>query len=113
MSPQRLEEGYWRACRDFYNWGSIVRAVGAKQTLRGRLRHLTYTAAWKKAEPIWDAIIRARMLGFVVPLMEGVMAIGRGREAVGQDMPVEQASPALSDHEARDAGAARSAVEAS
>lgn len=91
MSPQRLEEGYWRAYRDFYSWGSIVRAAGAKETLRGQLRHLTYTGAWKKAEPIWDAIIRARMLGFVVPLMEGVMSIGRRGEAADpQDLPAAQ-----------------------
>jgi len=92
MSPRRLEEGYWRAYRDFYSWGSILRGAGAKQTLRGQLRHVTYTGAWKKAEPIWDAIIRARMLGFVVPLMESVMAIGRVKRTV--DAPKDQLSPA-------------------
>ncbi|MEA3247460.1 MAG: radical SAM protein [Gemmatimonadota bacterium] len=95
MSPQRLEEGYWRAYRDFYAWSSILRAAGAKETLRDQLRHLAYTGAWRKAEPVWDAIIRARMLGFVVPLMEGVMSIGR-RSETAREVPVDQPSPALS-----------------
>ncbi|MEA3399968.1 MAG: radical SAM protein [Armatimonadota bacterium] len=78
MTPAQLEEGYWRAYRDFYRWGSILRGAAAKPTLTGRLRHLAYTGAWKKAERLWDAVIRARMLGLVVPLMEGVMSLGRG-----------------------------------
>jgi len=45
------------------------------------LRHVAYTGAWKKCEPLWDAIIRARMLRVVVPLMERVMGGGR-REAL-------------------------------
>jgi len=77
MSAERLEAGYWGAYRDFYRWGSILRSAAAKPELSAQLRHVAYTGAWKKAEPLWDAIIRARLLGLVVPLMERVMAAGR------------------------------------
>ncbi len=80
MSTETLEAGYWGAYRDFYRWGSILRSAAAKPELSAQLRHVAYTGAWKKAEPLWDAIIRARLLGVVVPLMERVM--GAGRRAV-------------------------------
>src|SRR5207248_9604105 len=32
MSPEQLEEGYWRAYRDFYRWRSIARGALTKET---------------------------------------------------------------------------------
>jgi radical SAM superfamily enzyme YgiQ (UPF0313 family) len=58
LSPEALEAGYWRAYRQFYAWQAIFEAAGTHPDLGSRLRHLAYTGAWKKAEPLWDWVIR-------------------------------------------------------
>jgi len=78
MTGQALEEGYWQAYRDFYRWGSILRAASAKDRWSARLRHVAYTGAWKKFEPLWDWIIRAKRVSGMLPLLEAVLA-GLGR----------------------------------
>ena len=82
MSPRALEKGYWRAYRNFYRWGSILKSAWAKPRLRSRLRHLAYAGGWKKIEPLWDWIIRAGRVGRVLPLLEAVLD-GLGRRAAG------------------------------
>src|SRR6266481_6217832 len=54
MAAEELEAGYWRAYRDFYRWGSILRGASNKTSWPGRLRHLAYAGGWKKFEPLWD-----------------------------------------------------------
>jgi hypothetical protein len=51
MTPERLEEGYWEAYRDFYRWGSILRGAAAKPSLFGAARHVAYAGGWKKLDP--------------------------------------------------------------
>ena len=80
MSRQALEEGYWRSYRDFYRWGSIFRGAWAKSDWGGRLRHLAIAGGWKKAEPVWDAIIRAKRICTMHPMLEAALdAFGRRR----------------------------------
>ena len=74
MTPAQLEEGYRRAYRDFYRWGSILRGAAAKPDWAGRARHAAYAIGWKKCEPAWDALIRARRVGRGLPLLERVLA---------------------------------------
>src|SRR5690606_12284507 len=74
MSPRQLEEGYWRAYRDFYRWSSLFRSCSTKPTLPRRLRHLAYAAGWKKFEPVWDAVIRWRQTNRVLPALEAVLS---------------------------------------
>ncbi len=50
MTPQRLEEGYWKSYRDFYRWGSILRGAWRRDGWLERLRHVAYAGAWKKCE---------------------------------------------------------------
>jgi hypothetical protein len=73
MSAADLEAGYWKAYRDFYRWPAIVEAAWTKQTVTGRLRHLAYTGGWKKFEPLWDLVIRAKRVANFVPLLERVL----------------------------------------
>jgi radical SAM superfamily enzyme YgiQ (UPF0313 family) len=68
-----LEAGYWRAYRDFYRWGSILRGASHKGTWAGRLRHAAYAAGWKKFEPLWDLVIRARRVCQMLPVLEAVL----------------------------------------
>jgi radical SAM superfamily enzyme YgiQ (UPF0313 family) len=74
MNAEELERGYWRAYRDFYRWGSILRGAATKTTLRGRLRHAAYAAGWKKFEPFWDWVIRLRRVGSTLPVLETVLS---------------------------------------
>ncbi len=74
LSPEALEAGYWRAYRDFYRWGSIARAARAHESLSGGLRHFAYAAGWKKFEPLWDWVIRARRVGSFLPLLESILS---------------------------------------
>ncbi|MBN1568100.1 MAG: B12-binding domain-containing radical SAM protein [Acidobacteria bacterium] len=73
LSMGQLEAGYRRAYADFYRWKSILRAAATKDTWTERLRHLAYASGWKKFEPIWDAIIRARRITHMIPLLEYIL----------------------------------------
>jgi radical SAM superfamily enzyme YgiQ (UPF0313 family) len=98
MSPQVLEEGYWRAYRDFYRWGSIAQGAWSKPTWSGRARHLGYAAGWKKFEPFWDWAIRARRVGRMLPLLEKILSAQdrhRGGESPSQLESGESAAAGL------------------
>jgi len=73
MTPRQLEDGYWRAYRDFYSWRNIGRAAHAHGAVRDRMRHLAYAGAWKKLEPMWDRVIRSQSLRTMRPLLEQVL----------------------------------------
>jgi radical SAM superfamily enzyme YgiQ (UPF0313 family) len=73
MTPQALEKGYWRAYREFYRWGSILRGAATKPNLLGAARHVAYAGGWKKFEPLWDLVIRARRASNMLPVLEGVL----------------------------------------
>jgi hypothetical protein len=81
MSAAALEAGYWHAYREFYRWGSILQAAGTKRRLLDRARHLAYAGGWKKLEPLWDIVIRARAVHAFLPLLEAVLCGGRGADA--------------------------------
>src|SRR5437763_10651968 len=67
LTGEQLEIGYWRAYRDFYRWGSILRGAWSKPQWAGRLRHFGYATGWKKFEPLWDIVIRCKRVGAMLP----------------------------------------------
>ncbi len=77
MTAEALEAGYWQAYRDFYSWSNILEAAGTKEHPLARLRHLAYTGGWKKFEPLWDLIIRAKRVADFVPLLELILGGSR------------------------------------
>jgi radical SAM superfamily enzyme YgiQ (UPF0313 family) len=81
MTAETLEQGYSRAYRDFYRWGSILKGGWTKESWAGRLRHIAYAGGWKKFEPMWDWVIRARRVATFLPMLEAVLA-GFGQHAV-------------------------------
>ncbi len=86
LTPAALEEGYWRAYREFYRWGAIFKSAATKATWSERVRHAAFVAGWKKCEPIWDALIRARKVCNVTPLLERLLdGPGRARAATSRD----------------------------
>src|SRR5437588_83873 len=74
MSGEELERGYRRAYRDFYRWRSIARGACAHGDVVAGLRHAAYAAGWKKFEPLWDLIIRAKRAGMMLPVLEMILA---------------------------------------
>ena len=73
MTKETLEEGYWRAYRDFYKWRAIFRGSSSKEHLVERMRHIAYAGGWKKFEPLWDWVIRARRVTSLLPVLEAVL----------------------------------------
>jgi radical SAM superfamily enzyme YgiQ (UPF0313 family) len=103
MSAEQLEEGYWRAYRDFYRWGAIWRGAAAKPDLTGRARHFACAAGWKKFEPLWDWLIRTRRVFRALPLLEGVLD-RFGRHPAGLAEPREPTAERLGDTSSRPDG---------
>lgn len=103
MDAETLESGYWRAYKDFYRWRSIWAGASTRETLPERIRHMAYSAGWKKFEPVWDLAIRSRQVVHALPLLEAVLTgFGRHRESgvtgdswsgPGTSPAIEQAGP--------------------
>jgi radical SAM superfamily enzyme YgiQ (UPF0313 family) len=74
LPPETLEAGYWRAYRDFYSWSNIARGARSHETVKHRAKHFFYAAGWKKFEPLWDLVIKARRLDLMTPLLEAVLS---------------------------------------
>jgi hypothetical protein len=89
LSAAALKAGYDRAYGDFYRWSAIARASLSHAAIKHQAKHFFYAAGWKKFEPLWDAIIRARQLRIMTPLLEGVLS------KVSADDSGEPASSAL------------------
>jgi radical SAM superfamily enzyme YgiQ (UPF0313 family) len=90
LQPETLKAGYDWAYREFYRWRSIARASLHHGTLKHQAKHFFYASGWKKFEPLWDVVIRARQLTRVTPLLEGVLS----RVTRAQAEPREEGSAA-------------------
>ena len=73
MSSEALEAGYRRAYREFYKWSSILRGARAKPSWSDAARHLAYATGWKKFEPLWDWVIRAKRVAHMLPFLETIL----------------------------------------
>ena len=84
MTASELEAGYWRAYEQFYRWGAIARGAAAHDSRIAGLRHFAYAAGWKKFEPLWDLVIRAKRAGMMLPVLESILSeFGRRPSASG------------------------------
>jgi radical SAM superfamily enzyme YgiQ (UPF0313 family) len=81
MSVAELEDGYRRAYHDFYTWANIARSGLAHGLSSHALRQLAYSAAWKKFEPAWNALIKFQLLGRTRSGLEAVLRNRRDRAA--------------------------------
>jgi len=84
ITPEALKTGYDWAYRAFYTWGAIFKAASSHPSAKHSLKHLAYSAGWKKFEPAWDFVIRLKQLSQMRPLLEAVLArvkpLGQMRE---------------------------------
>ena len=74
ITPEALKAGYDWAYREFYRWGNIFTAARAHQSSKHSLKHLAYSAGWKKFEPAWDFVIRLKQLSQMRPMLEAVLS---------------------------------------
>jgi radical SAM superfamily enzyme YgiQ (UPF0313 family) len=74
ITPEALKAGYDWAYREFYRWGNIVTAARAHRSSKHALKHLAYSAGWKKFEPAWDFVIRLKQLAQMRPMLEAVLS---------------------------------------
>jgi radical SAM superfamily enzyme YgiQ (UPF0313 family) len=104
LTPDALEAGYWRAYRDFYRWSSILRGAWTNPTWAGAARHVAYAGGWKKLEPMWDWIIRAKRAAHMLPVLETVLsefgALPSGRRRTGV-APLAKRAPQPAPHSPR------------
>jgi radical SAM superfamily enzyme YgiQ (UPF0313 family) len=87
ISPDALKRGYDWAYREFYRWASIGRGSLSHGSLKHQAKHFFYAAGWKKFEPLWDVVIRARQLALMTPVLEGVLAKVTADEPAGAAIP--------------------------
>ena len=85
LSPENLEAGYWRAYDEFYRWGSIFKSAAAHAHPIDQLRHIAYAGGWKKFEPVWDVVIRAKRVSHTLPLLENILAGFGARDMIRPD----------------------------
>jgi radical SAM superfamily enzyme YgiQ (UPF0313 family) len=74
LTASELEHGYHWAYREFYRWTSIACGAAAHGDLLSGLRHFGYSAGWKKFEPLWDFVIRAKRPGTMLPVLEAILS---------------------------------------
>ena len=92
LTAEALEAGYWRAYRDFYRWSSILQGAWTRERWTDRLRHVAYAAGWKKFEPAWDLIIKAKRASNMLPVLETILAaFGRyASQSTDEVIPAEK-----------------------
>lgn len=74
LTPEALKTGYDHAYKSFYTWRNIARGAAGHDSLKHQAKHFFYAAGWKKFEPLWDLVIRARRLGAMTPFLEAVLS---------------------------------------
>jgi radical SAM superfamily enzyme YgiQ (UPF0313 family) len=96
LTPDQLLVGYRRAYRRFYGWPAILRGARGQRTLHGAARQIAYAGGWKRFEPFWDVVIRARRVNALLPLLETTLDAfgGAGRRVPAGKGPQPEGAPA-------------------
>jgi radical SAM superfamily enzyme YgiQ (UPF0313 family) len=87
LTPERLKQGYDWAYREFYRWSAIARGSLSHGTIKHQAKHFFYAAGWKKFEPLWDVVIRAKQLAMMTPLLEAVLSKATSKAVSSQQFP--------------------------
>ena len=97
MTPGQLLDGYRRAYRDFYRWPAILQGARGQDSVSATLRHLLYAGGWKKFEPLWDRVIRARRVAAMLPLLEATLdGFGHARRGASNELGLPRPSSTVS-----------------
>ena len=95
LSSDQLERGYHWAYRQFYRWRSIARGAAGHDDWIAGLRHFAYAAGWKKFEPLWDFVIRAKRAGMMLPVLETILSEFGRRSSTLETPPVARPDPSM------------------
>ena len=95
LSAQQLKAGYDWAYQEFYTWSAISRASLNHATLQHRLKHFFYSVGWKKFEPAWDVVIRAKQLSQMRPVLEAVLSTISAQRGEADERSRAMHAPAL------------------
>jgi hypothetical protein len=91
VTADELERGYWHAYQRFYEWRSIFKGAAGKPTV-------AYAGGWKKLEPLWDAVIRAKRVTRMLPSLETILErFGRYRPKTSQVADAQVTSDVMAD----------------
>ena len=97
LTAAQLKKGYDRAYREFYTWSNILRGSLTHGGAKHRAKHFFYAAGWKKFEPLWDLVIKARRLDAMTPLLEAVLSRVTARPVPDRAPPGGHAVPPAAD----------------
>jgi radical SAM superfamily enzyme YgiQ (UPF0313 family) len=97
LTAEALKDGYDWAYKEFYRWSSIVRGSLSHGPLKHQAKHFFYSAGWKKFEPLWDALIRAKQLAVMTPVLERVLSKVTNSQRPGLSPPSERLTLARTD----------------
>jgi radical SAM superfamily enzyme YgiQ (UPF0313 family) len=93
LSGEQLETGYRKAYRDFYRFGNIYRASKQHADRAQSLKHFAYAAGWKRAEPVWNLLIRSGCVATGRPVLERGLDFARRRlQRQASDIPNRSAA---------------------
>lgn len=60
----------------------IITDARGQEATSAAIRHVIYAGGWKKFEPLWDRVIKAKRVAAIMPLLEQTLdAFGRARHA--------------------------------
>jgi len=91
LTPDELKRGYDWAYEAFYRWSAIVKGASAHSSLKHCVKHLCYSAGWKKFETAWDFVIRLKQLAQMRPMLEAVLSpVATAPEQGVRPTPAEQ-----------------------
>lgn len=94
LTADALKSGYDRAYRDFYSWRNIALGAFSHESVKHQAKHFFYAAGWKKFEPLWDVVIKARRLGVMTPILEAVLSRVTQRSAQARSTRKPTSRPA-------------------
>lgn len=89
LTAEALEVGYWSAYREFYRWENIFKSASVQSGWFEQVRHLAYAGGWKKFEPLWDWVIKARRVAAFLPLLEKILENHPAQQREGLPDPLE------------------------
>lgn len=74
ISINELQRGYDWAYDQFYSWPNVFKSGLNHSSIKHILKHLMYTGGWKKLEPMWNMLIKAKGLNAFLPMLEAVLS---------------------------------------
>jgi len=73
MSEYQLKQGYDKAYQDFYKWSNILSSAKVQLNIQDIVRQFSYSAGWKKLEPLWNFLVQSGSLPYARKVLESIL----------------------------------------